>query len=51
MNSKHGFCSKELLDLAQQQMTAEINSVVTVKNIQKFPDIDDNVLHYVNGSR
>lgn len=48
MNSKHGFSTKDLVSLAEQQITVETNSFVTIKSIEKFPEIDDTVLHYVS---
>lgn len=51
MNSKRGFSIDELHKLGQEQLKIELNGVVTIKSIEKFPEPTEAVLHYVSINR
>lgn len=47
MNSKFGFSYDELKQMTDEQMKTELNNVVTIESIEKFPPANDTVLHHV----
>ena len=48
MNSKEGFSREKLEELGKEQLQNELTGYVTVKSIEKFPDPNPTVLHYVS---
>lgn len=46
MNAKRGFSKKKLEELAREQLSVELESVITVKSIAKFAEPTETVLHY-----
>ena len=48
MNSKEGFSREKLEEVGKEQLQNELTGYVTVKSIEKFPDPNPTVLHYVS---
>lgn len=48
MNSKEGFSRDKLEEVSKEQLQNELTGYVTVKSIEKFPDPNPTILHYVS---
>lgn len=51
MNSKNGFTKEQLVELAKEQLKVEMESVITIKSVDKFPAISETVLQNVSSAR
>lgn len=47
MNSKNGFTQKQLVEMAKKQLKVEMESVITIKSVDKFPAVTEIVLQNV----
>lgn len=48
MNSKRGFSYDELKEMNEAQLKIELDGMMTVKSIEKFPPVTETVKHYVS---
>lgn len=48
MSAKNGFRAADLVAMAEEQLQIELDSVISVKSVESFPEPSDQVLLYVS---